>query len=70
MSKINQVCPLMSGDDPEREFVECIGSDCALWADDMDGNGVYGCCSLACAGMAYNMQHMLYRDPAVGGDEE
>lgn len=64
------VCPLMSGDDQEKEFVNCIGSDCALWADDMDGNGSDGCCSLACAGMAYNMQPTLYRDPAVGGDDD
>lgn len=69
MSKFKLVCPFMGN---VHEDVFCIGSDCAMWAQNTryDAKEDTGCCGLACSGVAHGMCPEVFRDPAVGGDEE
>ena len=56
------VCPILSADNQE-EFVNCIGSDCAVWVY-VDQKNNYGCCALACSGIGHGLMPVIDSDPA------
>lgn len=75
MSKMKMVCPFRyagkSGEAIDKDIF-CIGSDCAMWAEDMDqrADEDTGCCGLACSGMPEGLYPIIFDNPAAGGDRK